>query len=165
MLDEYIARYGKRLFGLCLHLCKNQADAEDLYQESWLKALKKLDSYDPSRDFEPWITCICVNSYKNILRKMGRSIMYNGFLSTEQKEAVLANVAEQEPTDYSGLHSAVDSLPEKLRITLILFYFKDMDVGLTAKTLGLPQGTVKSRLNRARQLLKEVIKSEADILF
>ena len=54
----------------------------------------------------------------------------------------------------------MDRLPEKLRVTVILFYFRDMDLAQTAKALGIPVGTVKSRLNHARKLLKEVLQDE-----
>ena len=50
MLDDYIRQYGRRLYGLCLHLCKDREDADDLYQETWLKALQKLYTYDTDRE-------------------------------------------------------------------------------------------------------------------
>ena len=66
MIDQYIRQYGKRLYGLCLTLCADPFEAEDLYQETWLKALKNLSRYDPSREFEPWLTRICVNTYRTL---------------------------------------------------------------------------------------------------
>ena len=65
MLDSYIAQYGRRLYGLCRSLCSTREDADDLYQDTWLKVLKCLDLYDPSRPFEPWLTRICVNTYRS----------------------------------------------------------------------------------------------------
>lgn len=62
-------------------------------------------------------------------------------------------------------HRAVDALPEKLRLTVILFYFRDMDITSTAAVLGIPPGTVKSRLNKARNKLKEVLEHESDLSF
>lgn len=93
MLDQYIQMYGKRLYGLCLHLCAERADAEDLYQETWLKALKNLSKYDREQKFEPWITSICVNTYRNILRRRRRSPFYDGFASGEEKDSLLNNLA------------------------------------------------------------------------
>ncbi len=55
-IDRYIREHGKRVYGLCRHLCGNAADADDLYQETWLRAMKGLAKFDPSLDFEPWIT-------------------------------------------------------------------------------------------------------------
>ena len=69
MINEYISLYGKRLYGLCVKLCGNTVDADDLYQETWLKAYQKLLQYDTARSFEGWITGICVNTYRDLLRK------------------------------------------------------------------------------------------------
>lgn len=65
--------------------------------------------------------------------------------------------------DYLPLYTAIDSLPEKLRVTVVLFYFEDMDIHTTAQVLGVPPGTVKSRLNKARSKLKEVLLDGADL--
>ena len=165
MIDQYINKYGKRLYGLCRTLCANVHDADDLYQETWLKVLRNIDKYDPSREFEGWLTAICVNTYRNSLKRILKSPVWDGFASDEEKALVMENIAAEEPSDYSDLHTAINRLPEKLRITVILFYFRDMDVAETAKVLKIPEGTVKSRLNKARKLLKEVLTSETDLQF
>lgn len=163
MIDPYISQYGKRLYGLCLMLCANTFDAEDLYQDTWLKAVKNIAQYDQSRAFEPWLTRICINTYRNRLRRIVKSPIFDAFSSTEIKTAVMENVAAPEREDYSPLHEEIDRLPEKLRIAVILFYFQDMDVAQTANVLNIPIGTVKSRLNKARKRLKEVLTDEADL--
>ena len=163
MIDQYIRQYGKRLYGLCLTLCANSFDADDLYQDTWLKAVKNISQYDESREFEPWLTRICVNTYRNRLRRIMKSPIFDAFSSEEEKTAVMENIATPESEDYSRLHEAIDRLPEKLRIAVILFYFRDMDVGQTAQALNIPPGTVKSRLSKARKLLKEVLSDETDL--
>lgn len=163
MINQYIYQYGKRLYGLCLTLCANSFDAEDLYQETWLKVVKNISQYDASQPFEPWLTQICVNTYRNTLRRIMRSPIFNSFASEEEKSMIMEGIAAPEPSDYSDLHDAINTLPEKLRITVILFYFQDMDIASVGKTLGIPQGTVKSRLNKARNILKEVLTDETDI--
>lgn len=163
MIDPYIRQYGKRLYGLCLTLCANAFDAEDLYQDTWLKAVKNIAQYDQSRAFEPWLTRICVNTYRNRLRRIVKSPIFDAFSSAEIKTAVMENIAAPEERDYARLHEEIDRLPEKLRIAVILFYFQDMDVVQTANVLNIPVGTVKSRLNKARKRLKEVLMDEADL--
>ena len=158
MIDLYISQYGRRLYGLCLTLCKNAPDADDLYQETWLKAVKNIAQYDGARDFEPWLTRICVNAYRNTLRRASKSPVFI------DAEALLAVPAPQKE-DHSGLHEAIDRLPGKLRTAVILFYFRDMDLKTAALALGIPVGTVKSRLNKAKKLLKEAMSHEADIPF
>ena len=161
-MDRYIQAHGQRLFGLCLTLCAHRQDAEDLYQDTWLKALAAFDQYDPSRPFEPWLTRICVNTYRNTLRRLARSPIFNGFRTTQEKEALLGNLPARSQPDYTSLYQAIHGLPEKLRVTVILYYFEDMDVNTTAQVLDIPPGTVKSRLNKARTKLKEVLGDETE---
>lgn len=164
VIDFYIRQYGRRLYGLCLTLCKNTEDAQDLYQDTWLKVLNHIDSYDTSKEFEPWLTTICVNTYRNLLRQMKRSLIKN-YSSLEEQEAALSSVCAPTNPDYSDLHEAINRLPNRLRLTVILFYFHEMEIPLVAYTLGIPPGTVKSRLHKARKLLKEVLNHESDLPF
>ena len=167
-MDTYIRQYGKRLYGLCRTLCASPQDAEDLYQETWLKALAHLEQYDPAREFEPWLTRICVNTYRSTLRRLVRSPVWNRFSSNEEKDAALASApaeAEMGEETYADLHQAIDRLPDKLRTAVILFYFRDMDVASAAQVLGIPPGTLKSRLNHARKRLKEALEHEANLPF
>lgn len=164
LLDQYIQRYGRRLYGLCRSLCPNRFDADDLYQETWLRVVKHISRYDPSRDFEPWLTRICVNTYRSGLRRLARSPLLD-FSSGEDKERLLACVPAPEEKDYGPLYEAVGRLPEKLRLAVVLFYFQGEDLASAAGILNLPVGTVKSRLSRARKLLKEALANETDGLF
>lgn len=164
MIDQYIRQYGKRLYGLCLSLCANSFDADDLYQETWLRVVKSISQYDPTKEFEPWLTKICVNTYRNVLRRLARSPFLD-FRTNEEKDAQINAVPDAEKADYSPLYEAIDRLPEKYRIAVILFYFQDMDITATAKVMGIPEGTVKSRLSKARKLLKEVLDGETDLQF
>lgn len=161
-MDQYIRKYGKRLYGLCMTLCADKHEADDLYQDTWVKVIRSFDSFDASKDFEPWLTRLCVNTYRDKLRRLARSPFMN-FLSNESKDAVFSTVPAPEREDYSDLYTAIDQLPEKMRLAIILFYFEDMDISKTAETLGIPPGTVKSRLNKARKLLKEVLTDETDL--
>lgn len=164
MVDQYINQYGKRLYGLCVTLCTNTFDAHDLYQETWLKVLKNIDSFDSSKEFEPWLTRICVNTYRNVIKR--RSILsVVEFQSNEDKDAFMQSIPEEYKKNYKPLYEAIDKLPDKLRLTVILFYFRDMDISSTATVLKVPAGTVKSRLNKARKLLKEMLENETDIQF
>lgn len=164
MIDQFIRQYGKRLYGLCLFLCADSFEADDLYQDTWLKVVKNFSQYDSSKEFEPWLTKICVNTYRNTLRRLARSPLLN-FTSNEEKDRFWQSIPGPENKDYTCLYEAINNLPEKFRITVILFYFQDMDIGSTAASLNIPAGTVKSRLSKARKLLKEVLTDETDLQF
>lgn len=152
MIDQYIRQYGKRLFGLCMTLCTDPYEAEDLYQETWLKVVRNISRYDPAREFEPWLTKICVNTYRNTLRRIARSPVLS-FRDTREKDTMMQSVPAPEKKDYEPLYEAVRNLPEKMRLTVVLFYFEDMDIRSAAEVLGVPPGTVKSRLSKARKLV------------
>lgn len=164
MVDQYIRQYGKRLYGLCLSLCANTFEADDLYQDTWLRVMRSLPQYDPSRPFEPWLTKICVNTYRSALRRVAKSPLM-GFRTNEEKDALLCAVPAPEKADYASLYEAIARLPEKLRVTVILFYFQDMDTAAAARAMGIPEGTVKSRLHKARKRLKEALGGETDLRF
>ncbi|MDR1643609.1 MAG: sigma-70 family RNA polymerase sigma factor [Clostridiales bacterium] len=155
MIDECISRYGKRIFGLCLKLCKNSMDAEDLYQETWIKAYRFIDKYDNAREFEGWLTSICLNAYRDMLRRQRWKSMLAVFKSNEEKDFVMNSLPAETEDNYSHVREAVNELPEKCRMATILYYFNDMDVKKVAEILKMPEGTVKSHLSKARKILKE----------
>lgn len=162
MIDQYIRQYGKRLYGLCLKLCANSFEADDLYQDTWLQVLKCIHQYNPAQPFEPWLTKICVNTYRNTLRRIARSPFLQ-FRTDQEQEDFFRRIPAPEKEDYAELRQAIDGLSEKLRLAVILFYFQDMNISAVAQTLGVPEGTVKSRLSKARKLLKEVLERETDL--
>ena len=162
MIDQYIQQYGRRLYGLCCSLCSNRFDADDLYQETWLRVVKHISQYDPSRGFEPWLTRICVNTYRSTLRRLAKSPLLD-FSSGEDKDRLLASIPAPEEKDYASLYEAVGRLPEKLRLAVVLFYFQGEDLASAAHILNIPVGTAKSRLNKARKLLKEALAGETNL--
>lgn len=165
LIEQYIELHGRRLYGLCLTLCADTFDADDLYQETWLKAYKAMQTYDGSRPFEAWITGICVNTYRDALRRRKRQKIFDGFATSEEKERALCEVVGEEPQDFSDLHAAIDRLPLKMRVTVILHYFHDFDESRTAAVLGIPTGTVKSRLHQAKKRLRKELENESAIQF
>ena len=164
MIDQYIRHYGKKLYGLCMSLCADPFEADDLYQDTWVRVVRSISQYDPNRDFEPWLTKICINTYRNTLRRIARSPLLN-FRTNEEKDALLQSVPAPEDPDYNFLYDAVNQLPEKFRLAVILYYFEEMDIAATAQILDIPDGTVKSRLSKARKLLKEALDHETDLPF
>ena len=107
MFDEYIGLYGARLYALCLRLCRYGADAQDLYQETWLRAWRARARYDTSRPFDAWLSRICVNAWRDQLRRQKLAQMLHA------RDAQCPAVNAQE--DYSDVREAVDRLAEPLR--------------------------------------------------
>ena len=153
-LEEKISRYGKRLYGLCVKLCGNPYNADDLYQETWLKVHCKLEKYDDSQPFEHWLTAICVNCYRDSQRRGRLERLMVDLPTNQEKDSEMGSVPAQDNAENAELWEAVRRLPEKYRTVIILHYFKGYDVKELSSILKIPEGTVKYRLHRARKLLK-----------
>ncbi len=161
-IEQYVIKYSADLTRLCLSLCGNSADAEDLFQDTWCKAMKHFKQYNKSLPFDKWLFSICVNTYKNSLK-----LFYNrnkvNFKSDEEKEAFLNSIpnADEDNSDYYfELHKAISALPKKLKIVIVLYYFKGYSAKEISQILNIPEGTVKSRMYSARETLKRRLNNE-----
>jgi RNA polymerase sigma-70 factor (ECF subfamily) len=160
LLDAYINAHGGRLFGLCRKLCATREDAEDLYQETWIKAYRFFGRYNPEQPFEGWLTALCVNTYRDLTRRQKWKALFIPFRTNEEKDALLQGVPAEETADFSDVKAAVDGLPDKYRLAVVLHYWQGCDVKKTAAMLSIPEGTVKYRLHRARELLAGRLKQD-----
>jgi len=156
------------LYRAALRLTHNRAEAEDLVQETWLRALRHFDQFDPGSNCRAWLLTILRNAFLNRVRREGREILESDMAATEAGAARLeeASVARSSPEEdffQTVLHGDVDralktlSLPFRLVVTLV-----DLE-GLTykevAQVLDCPIGTVMSRINRGRRLLGRLIRA------
>lgn len=162
-----VARYEDRLFNLCFKLTGNRHEADDLYQQTWLKVLQKSMAFTP-KSFQNWLYTICINTYRDTFRKNVR----RGQLIAEDTDDILmenasaTGSAESEAMDslaQSSLMAKVNRLPDRLRLPILLHYFEELDYSESARVLGLPVGTIKSRLNTAKKKLRMEMESEADV--
>ena len=113
--ERYVGLYSADLTRLCISLCCNNHDAEDLFQETWFKAMKNYKSYNSDLPFDKWLFSICVNTFKN-----KRKLFYHrnkvDFKSDEEKQAFfnsIPNTSDEKFDSYFELHSAVAELPKK----------------------------------------------------
>lgn len=159
MNDFYIETYGNQLFGFCIHLTKHKTDAEDLYQETWIKAYKFFHQYDPDKEFMGWLTTICINTYRDMLRKNNIQKMIIPFKKEDTKEFVMANQSytQHYPSENDEIKKAIDLLPEKYKLVILLHYYYHYKTKEMADILATPEGTIKYRLKKARLMLKERI--------
>lgn len=137
MLDALIQSQGPRLFSLCCRLCRSRGEAEDLYQETLLRGLEQREQLLAAENPGAYLTRICVNLYRDWARR---------------------KAGPEESLEQSLVRQAVDTLPEPYRQTVLLYYFCDQSIQQAAAALGVRPGTVKSRLGRGREMLKEVLK-------
>lgn len=160
-IQEYINLYGRDLTRLCVSLCNQKSDAEDLYQATWEKAIKNLRKYNSEKPFDKWLFTICVNTYKDTVKSSFRKKILS-FTRTEDLELALNSVPEAvAPFDeFLSLHQALKKLSPEKRQAVALYYFKDYSTKEVAEILNIPEGTVKSRLNSARQDLRKELSDE-----
>ena len=161
--EEYVALYSHELSRFCLKLCKNREDAEDLFQETWTRALKAFSRYQEEKPFRPWLFSICVNIYKNSL-KFGYQAKRHTFSSKEEEQLFFEHIPhiDRDLDSYLDLSRAIASLSKKHQVVITLYYFRDFTLKEIAQILHIPEGTVSSRLNSAKKLLKRRLSDEPD---
>lgn len=168
-INTLINKHKAPLYNLCFKLTLNRNDADDLFQETWMKVAKSLEN-EELKYFKQWLFRVCINQYKDNYRKEKRrkDVFYNLYDNNEQKDYVLENTnyslsAEEEyqsKKDYQLLIEHINLLPHKLKIPMVLFYFQQMKYAEIAKILKIPMGTIKSRLNAAKKKLKKDLNGE-----
>lgn len=146
---EIVSRYKEAVFALTLGILRNYADAEDATQDAFIRAYENLRKYDLSRKFSTWLFTVAANVAKNAARKRRR-----------EKDPPLPEMdgdpAEEVHEDIrmAEVRKAVDELPETYRAPLILYYWHGLPLEEIGQVLGLPVGTVKTRLHRARAMIR-----------
>lgn len=142
-----IREYTPNLYRLTLGILHNREDAEDAVSESILKAYEKLHTLRKSESFRPWLMQIAANEAKRIYAKNKRS-------------TPVENVEEYMPEfrdEHHELWDIVMELDVVYREVIILYFYEQFSIKEIAKILHIPEGTVKSRLYRAKKELKKCI--------
>lgn len=153
--EKYVALYSRDLTRFCMKLCASEHDAEDLFQDTWARALDRIEQYDETRSFKSWLFAICANLFKNSGKSKYNSARHI-FATDEEKERFMRSIPDEEKDidAYIALHTAISELPKKHRVVVILFYFREFSLREISGMLEIPEGTVKSRLNTAKKLLR-----------
>ena len=130
------------LFKVAMSMLKNEADAQDAMQTAVLKAFENLGSLRQEEYFRTWLLRILINVCKAQLR--------------QQKAAELTETQKTSasPQEEAEVRAAIENLPLKLRQVVILYYSEQLTTKEIAAVLKIPKGTVLSRLNKARKLLR-----------
>jgi RNA polymerase sigma-70 factor (ECF subfamily) len=160
-----VDRYQRRLLGLLWHACGNRQLAEDLCQETFFRAFRKLKLFSGQSLFYTWLARIASNLSCSYHRKkrLENRLQREGFEATA--DSLGAAHAPSEDVELSEtqelVRQAINMLDENRRIVLLLRDFEEMDYESIAQILDLPLGTVRSRLHRARLELKELLQGRS----
>ncbi|MBQ8110671.1 MAG: RNA polymerase sigma factor [Clostridia bacterium] len=145
---ERVRACERRLYRVARTMLPTEADCEDAVQEALLRAWDRLHTLREEAYFETWLIRILINQCKTFYRRR------------PPEYAVPADKLPQPSAEETPLLDALLALPQKPRVTLELRYIEGYSVKETARILGVPEGTVKWRLNRGRALLKDAIDRE-----
>jgi len=156
---ERIAESQRRVFQIAFSVLGNSADAEDVAQEAFLRAYRKLDSLREAEKFRAWVNRIvfrlALNRKRGHRRGMARDMAWQ---ITEVPTVVDGAKEAEKQVMLNQLRREIECLPGKLRSVLQLSLVEEMDAGDVGAVLGIPAGTVRSRLHTARKVLLEVMR-------
>jgi RNA polymerase sigma-70 factor (ECF subfamily) len=161
--ERLLSRYQGKVYRLCCTLLRDPTAAQDAAQESLVRIWKALASYDQRASLSTWMYAITRNRCLTAIeRRRDLASLSEPEVEAEaeaEAEALALGGADSEPDDqFELLRELVNLLPERYRRTLTLFYYEDRSVSEVASMLGMPEGTVKTNLHRARAALAEQLR-------
>jgi len=157
---EQLIEYSGTVFNICLGFLKNPWEAEELTQDVYLQAMRKLNSLKREDRLKQWLFQITRNTCLNRIRK---ERLRRLFLFKENQEGSEKNTPEWQlihKEQYLSFKNAVSRLPYKKRIVFVFREYGQLSYQEIADILGLKKGTVMSRLNRAREAVMAQLKEE-----
>lgn len=157
LIDEIMNKYGQEILQLAFSYVKNKEIAEDLTQEIFVKCYKSLHTYKGKSTYRTWLWRIAANHCKDYLKSWyNKNVFttdYQPIYDCVQSESVEQTVIQDE--EDNQLAAAVMELPIDYREVIYLFYFEDMSIREISSVIEVKENTIKTRLKRAKELLKE----------
>jgi RNA polymerase sigma-70 factor, ECF subfamily len=162
-LSTLVTRYQNRLYRYLLRMVRQPAEAEDLFQQTWLRVAEKIQHYDPRRSFEAWLFTLARNLAIDHLRRVRPESLDEPIGAAAQGETAATRLPSQERPAIEGilqreraqrLGAVLETLPVVQREVLTLRFEEEMKIEEIAEVLGAPLSTVKTRLRRALERLR-----------
>lgn len=155
--NELVDRYKNRLMNVIGRMLSSREEAEDIVQETFVRVYQHRQSFNFQHCFSTWIYTIGLNLARNELRRRKKFKFYeiSDMQGNESELSVDAKIPSGLP---KALDAAMRSLPEKYRMAFVLRDIEELPYEEVAKVLNVPLGTVKSRVNRARMMLRDKLK-------
>lgn len=149
-----VERYKNQVYGVAYRMLGNPEDAEDVAQESFVRAYAKLGSFDHGRKFSTWLLSIashlCIDMLRSKTRNSAALDDFAEFLESGERGPEITAIGEEERREVRRL---LARLPDKYRLVLILRYWHDLSIAEIAETIGATEGAVKTILHRGRLML------------
>ena len=169
-LENCIHDYGKEIYSFCRSITFHLQDADDSFQDTFLKAMELISDIDYEKNPKSYLLSVAYGLWKNKKRKHAwRNRIAAVFSLTEEldfdsfhtpPDSLEQEFLKKEESDL--VRRAVSRLPEKYKFPILLFYMEDLPIAQIAYILKIPVGTVKSRLHQARKLLEKELEAVLD---
>ena len=162
--EQLTLAHQQAVFRFAYLLLGDADDAEDIAQETFLRAWKALKQFDATRPLRPWLLSIASNLSSNWKRSAGRYLTALTRAFREQPKETSIEESNAQTTQANELWKAVQRLEIADQQIIYLRYFLELPVAETAETLQVAEGTVKSRLSRALEKLRKIIPQDFPVL-
>lgn len=154
-IRAFIERFQGDVFSLCLRQLSHRQDAEDVTQETLVRAVRHLRQWDKVRPLKPWILTIAVNRCRTHLSR--RNVRVRIVESSIDPPGVKCRVGGFDLAE--ELQLALNQLREEYRTCFLLFHQQELSIQEVADTMNCPEGTIKTWLHRARRELAELLRA------
>jgi len=168
LFEILMRRYNQRLFRVARGILNDDAEAEDVMQDAYVRAYHHLDQFAGRARFATWLTRIAVHEALARARRRGRSVEIDAMPETRQESIAALRSAERDPERRAidqnlkaVLESAIAALPANARLVLMLRDVEGLSTAATAECLEIEVPAVKTRLHRARGLLRRRLAEQA----
>ena len=151
--EGIVRRWQAPLINMAWRYCRDRGRAEELAQEALVRAWRGLPAWRRESSFSTWLFALAANVFRNDLKRFPALNLPIDDIAEPSRPAHQHAEIEERSRD-EAVRRAVLALPKRYREPVVLFYFHEMDVAAAAQTMRLPQGTLKARLARARDLLR-----------
>jgi RNA polymerase sigma-70 factor, ECF subfamily len=149
---DLVDQFQQAVFGLCFRMLGHRHDAEDVSQETFLRAFRSLNRWDAERPLKPWLLTIAANRCRTFIERRAKTPAATEFATTAPVGCL--DGAEQRELG-EELQRALGRLRDDYRTCFVLFYLRELSCAEIAEQMKCPQGTVKTWLHRARRELAE----------
>ena len=146
--EGIVRRWQGPLVNLAYRFFRDRGRAEEMAQEAFLRAYRALGRWRQDSAFSTWLFALATNLYRSELRRIPANVPLDSIAEPRAAE----DRFEEAVRDHA-VRRAVVALPPKYRDALLLFYFHEQDIAAASRTLGIPEGTLKARLSRGREML------------
>lgn len=153
--EEIVRRWQGPLVNMAWRYCRDRSRAEEMAQEAFVRAWRGLTQWRRESSFSTWLFALAANVYRSELKRVPTMVVPLDEIAEPASAALGQYDALAEQKRCEAVRRAVLALPMRYREPVILYYFHEMDVSAAARTMGLPEGTLKARLARGRELLRK----------